>query len=645
MKRRRFIQSAGGAVAALSSSPLGFAAPNGKAWNILWITCEDMSPFLGCFGDEQARTPNLDRLATEGVCFDRAFSVSGVCAPSRSCLITGMYPTSLGTMHMRCRNQPPESVHCFPAYLRNNGYYCTNNQKEDYNFVAPAGSWDESSNKAHFRNRTSPEQPFFAVFNFTITHESKIGTLPKDLGPKERELVDGVEPHDPAGLTLPPYYPDTPLIREHWAHTYNLISAMDKQAGEILAQLEADGLADSTIVFFFSDHGIGAPRGKRWMYDTGLHVPLIVRWPGSLEAGTRSGRLVSFVDFAPTVLSLANIAAPSHMQGRPFLGSFEETPRKYISAARDRMDERYELIRAVRDDRYKYIRNYEPHVPYDDRLTYPESWPIMQELRRVKAEGGLPPAGELMFRQVKPLEELYDTESDPFELNNLAEDPAHAETLARLRKPLENWLMHAKDLGFVPEFELAEWLPKGAAPPPLGPNEPYSVPEGMNSELAVFGTPLSSCIEILNGSDRLSRYRAAKSLAAYGQAVEPVLHALLSDQDPCVVFWAARAFGNMEQVSEGSWEALTAAIARPETGARLGAAYAFVRHNKADLVLDAVLESMNDENAFARLRAAQLLELVGAQNPKVETAFKVALEDKNEYVTRVAKRSLGIPGR
>ncbi len=323
--------------------------------NILWITCEDMSPNMGCYGDTFAHTPNLDALAARGIRYTHAFSTSGVCAPSRSCLITGVYPSSLGTHFMRCRGELPEFIRCYSEYLRKAGYYCTNNSKTDYNFVHPRSAWDESSAKAHWRNR-KPGQPFFAIFNNTDTHESKI----RSRGAEFARLTARLKPeqrHDPAKVKLPPYHADTPEARRDWANDYDLITAMDIESGDLLKQLDEDGVAEDTIVFFYSDHGVGLQRSKRWLYDSGMRVPLIVHFPkkfqhlAPLPSGSVTDRLVSFVDFAPTLLSLAGVPTPMHMQGVAFLGPKAGPPREYVYGIRDRMDERHDIIRAVRDQR------------------------------------------------------------------------------------------------------------------------------------------------------------------------------------------------------------------------------------------------------------------------------------------------------
>lgn len=483
LNRRRFLQVASGSVTAMMLPKRSLIAQEVRREdrpNFLWISTEDISPDLGCYGDSYAVTPHLDRLASEGVRYNNVFSHSGVCAPTRSGIITGMYPTTIGTHHMRCAGVPPREVKCFPEYLRAAGYYCTNNVKTDYQFDPPMTAWDECSTNAHWRNRPK-DKPFFAVVNLTTTHESQIRNHSDamlqqlaDLGPTER--------HDPAQAKLPPYYPDTPRVRQDWARYYDLITLMDRQVRQVLDELEQDGLAEDTIVWFWADHGRGLPRAKRWIYDSGLRVPLIIRvpprWrklampdhPEAVAAGTVNDDLIAFVDFAPTMLSLAGVDIPSHMQGRAFLGRRRAKPREYIFAARDRMDEAYDLIRAVRDKRFKYIRNYMWYVTRGQDIRYMNEMPTMQEMRRLHAEGKLEGPQNQYFEPTKPIEELYDVVADPHEVRNLAGDPAYAEALARLRKVHEEWYRDTQDVGLIPEpiFDELKW-PNGqyekTAPP------------------------------------------------------------------------------------------------------------------------------------------------------------------------------------
>ncbi len=447
-----------------------------SAPNILWITCEDMSPRLGAFGDSLARTPNIDQLAREGVRYTNVYSVSGVCAPSRAALITGLYPTSFGAMHMRTQSRtaaidqvtdpealeipvyeavPPPEVRCLPEFLRMAGYYCTNNVKTDYQFKSPLSAWDENSDTAHWRNRPDKNTPFFSVFNFTETHESRIwinAGLPLNT--------------DPEKLSLPPYYPETKAVREDLARMYDNIARMDEKVGLLLAQLKEDGLLENTIVFFFSDHGDGTPRAKRWLYDSGIKVPLIIRFPFQERAGSINDRLISFVDFAPTVLSLAGLDLPGYLHGQPFEGIEEAAPRSYVYAAKDRMDPALDRARAVKDKRFKYIRNYEPEKPFVQFIPYRDNMAMMKEMLELNRKGRLDSIQSLWFRSVKPVEELYDTWVDPHEVNNLADRQDFEGVLSRLRGAHENWKNEFGDLGGIPEKDLVKmlWGEEGVQP-------------------------------------------------------------------------------------------------------------------------------------------------------------------------------------
>ena len=420
MNRRRFMQIVAGSAAAMALPriPLNAAeTAGGQRPNILWISTEDISPDLGCYGDNYAVTPNIDKHATRGVRYTNVYSHAGVCAPTRSGIITGMYPTTLGTHNMRCQGVPPAYVKCFSEYIRAEGYYCTNNSKTDYQFDPPASAWDDSSGKAHWRNR-GKDQPFFAIFNFTVSHESQIRNRTKAMLKRLASLKPH-ERHDPDKAVLPPYYPDTPAVRQDWAQYYDIITLTDKMVADVLKQLEDDGLAEDTIVWFWGDHGRGLPRGKRWIYDSGLKVPLIIhvpeKWrklampdnPDAVKPGTVNDDLVAFIDFAPTMLSLTGIKIPDHIQGQAFLGSQKAKPREYIFAARDRMDEAYDLIRAVRDKRFKYIRNYMPHLTRGQDIEYMNQMPTMKDMRALNAAGKLEGPQKQYFEPTKPLAVSY----------------------------------------------------------------------------------------------------------------------------------------------------------------------------------------------------------------------------------------------
>jgi arylsulfatase A-like enzyme len=375
-----------------------------------------------------------------------------------------MYPSSIGSNNMRTLQNsssevpyysvvPPPYVKTYSEYLRAAGYYCTNNVKTDFQFETPVSAWDDCSNSAHWRNRPA-DKPFFSIINFTITHESQIWVRKN-----EPLLVD------PTKVKVPPIYPDNEIVRRDVARNYTNIMEMDEMVGKVLKELEEDGLLDKTIIFFYSDHGSGLPFYKRELYDRGLRIPLIIRYPDKSKAGTWEEDMVSFVDFGPTVLSLANVKVPAHMQGQPFLGSQKATPRKYIYAARDRMDSEYDIVRAVKDKRFKYIRNYQPQKPVMQNIQYRLNMDLMNEILRLEKEGKLNEAQMIWFRKNKPAEELYDTEDDPFELKNLAGDAAYRDKLHELSRAHEQWERDIRDLGFTPEKDvyLSMW-PNGVQP-------------------------------------------------------------------------------------------------------------------------------------------------------------------------------------
>lgn len=453
--------------------------------NLLLLVAEDLSPRLGVYGDAVAHTPNLDRLAGEGVRYTRAFTTAGVCAPSRAAIILGVHQNVWGAGHMRAAAGgytavPPPDWKAFPELLRASGYYTVNSGKTDYQMGSgfsdgaldgPSSLWDESRGSDW---RGKPEgTPFFAYLTFPSTHESQVWpTWRVRSWLSLAMMIMRVRTHwswfvdtDPAAIQVPPYYPDTPTVRADLARHYNNIALMDHRVGEILARLEDDGLADDTVVVYIGDHGDGLPRAKRWLYDSGLRIPMIVRWPGHLDAGSVDESLVSGVDLAPTLLALAGVAVPDYMQGRVLLGPDAGPEPDYVYAARDRVDEVDDTVRAVRDRRFKYIRNLYPERPYVRPSAFRDQMPMMEEMNRLAAQGRLEGAAALWFRSVRDPEELYDTDADPHEVRNLASDPAHAATLGRMRAELDRWLATSADLGLQPESELRErFWPGGVQP-------------------------------------------------------------------------------------------------------------------------------------------------------------------------------------
>lgn len=458
------------ACTAIQDRPEGIKADDRP--NILWLVLEDASPTLAPYGDTTIETPHISRLAAEGITYTNVYSPSGVCSPSRASLALGMYPSAIGANHMRTTSHtditglpayeavPSPHAKMLSQYLRSHGYYTTNNYKTDYQFKAPKNAWDESGIFAHWRNRPQGK-PFFSVVNFTTTHESslfepygfrkiesrhyfsddaeRIAKLPTHPLDKTAETDTAIHVPKDTDFPIPPYLPDTPIVRRDIWKMYNNLAEADRQIGAVLAQLKEDGLLEETIIFLYSDHGGPLPRQKRLIYDSGLKVPLIIRFPNVENAGDMEDQMVSFVDFAPAALGLAGIRTPDHMHGKDFVQSDKEA-RQYIHAAADRIDGFTDSIRAVKDKRYKYIRNYRPRQGYYLPVTYREKIPTMQELLRLRDEGNLTPTQAQWFRESKEVDELYDTLADPHELNNLAQNPEYEEVLSRLKKEMDRWL-------------------------------------------------------------------------------------------------------------------------------------------------------------------------------------------------------------
>jgi len=576
--------------------------------NILWLSAEDISSHLGCYGDENAITPHLDKLAREGVRYTHAFTTAGVCAPCRSGIITGMYQTTLGTHHMRCKAVLPKHIKPFPMYLREAGYYCTNNSKTDYQFSHPKETWDMSGRKGHWRNRKKG-QPFFAVFNFTGCHESGIAseakykTVTANLKPSQRQ--------DASKLSLPPYYPDTPIVREDWKRNYELITAMDSWAGDLIAQLKEDGLYENTIIFFWSDHGVGLPRAKRWLYDSGTRVPLIVRMPKSagLKAGVNN-RLVSSIDFGPTVLSLAGLEIPKHMQGRSFIGG---TPRKFVFGARDRMDERYDIIRSVRGPRFRYIRNYEPLKTYYQYMNTPEKGATMREIRRVAAAGKLPNAAKLFMASAKPTEELYDLETDPHEIHNLVGKRNHINKLNELRAAHSDWVKRTGDLGLLPEAEI-EIREKAAG-------ARYNILKGKNKLNAQLGN--------------------AAAMASSGVYALPSMLQAMQHPDAAVRYWGATGVGNLGPQAANAKLPMVAALKDKSPSVRIAAARALAKLGESKLALAVLEAELQSEHQWGRLAAAIVLDEMDDQaRPSIPALKKALVNQPNKYIVRVANRAL-----
>ena len=583
--------------------------------NILWITAEDMSPTLGCYGDKYAKTPNIDRLAEQSVRYTNAFATAPVCSPSRSCLITGCYATSLGTQQMRSAFPLPKSIRGFPAYLREAGYYTSNNFKTDYNTSSAPRlieeSWDESSTTAHWRNQKregDDAKPFFSVFNIMTSHQSRsmVWTQARFRSEVQSKLSQA-DVHDPDEAPIPAYYPDTLVTRRIVARYYDCVTAMDGQVGEILKQLEEDGLAEDTIVFFYSDHGSGMPRHKRLLHDSGMHVPLLIRFPEKWKhlapkaAGESTDRLVSFVDFAPTVLKLANIDAPSYMQGIAFLGDgsdAESAQRKYVFGHRDRIDEVIDLSRSVRDKRYLYIRNYMPHQSWNQYSSYSDLSEIRHEMYYVAdrelAEPGFATGEQKAYAgPSKPMEELYDCVADPWNLRNLSKSSKHQEKLNELRNASKGHLTTTRDLGFIPESYAAE--------------------------LFEDGTPWETAREEF-GEDMLSRMATDNWLSE--RQVEDATLAFLSAKTPSIRYWSLIRLLQFKELSPGAEAKLGELLEDPAAAVRIEAANALARFGHIEKALPVLQEALKSDDLNVVLHATRTVELLGKKAAAAETAMR-----------------------
>ncbi len=555
--------------------------------NILWITCEDINAFLGSYGDERAITPHLDQLAQEGLRFTSAYATAPVCSPARSALITGIYATAMGTQHLRSEVQLPEHIKTLPYYLRQAGYYCSNNDKEDYNFE-DSTLWDESSKSAHWRNRPVGK-PFFSVFNIGTTHQSQIFGSDKAFDEKYGHLLSDAERHDPEKMKLPPYFLDTPITRKMWARYYDLVTLMDRQVGDILQQLKEDGLEENTIIFFFADHGTGMPRSKRALYDSGLKVPFIVKAEGKyqkqlgLTPHAVNDRLVSFVDFAPTVLSLLDRQIPEAMQGTAFLGDQAAETPDYVYATADRVDEAFEVARSVRNERYSYIRNYYPHLPLIQPNYYTDQSEVMVELYRALAEGKLTAAQQSMWQPHRPVEELYDLQEDPDEVNNLAGDPAYQAILQKMREAQQQWALKTHDSGMIPE-------------PMMHRLADHSTIYDMVRKEKTF--PLQEVMHTAN-------------LMLQGNKALPMLTKRLEHKNPVIRYWATVGLQVLGPKAASSKKGLTKLLDDPYLAVRIQAAEALCSLGDCEKSLPLLIHTVRQQQGPARLMAGRALENLG----------------------------------
>ena len=600
----------------LASIPALHATHTNARPNILWLVSEDNNPLLGCYGDALAHTPTLDRLASEGVLYERCFA-QPVCAPSRFALITGMYAATAGPAeHMRAQGKIPAWLKGFPALLRAAGYYTSNNDKTDYNSpIKIKEAWDESSPEAHWRKRTDPAQPFFSVFNFFATHESCLFPT--------KELPLALPPTDRTQVRIPPYQPDTLEIREDWGRYYDRMALMDAQMAQKLKELADGGLAENTIIFYYGDNGGALPRSKRFLQESGTHVPLIVYFPlkwrhlAPAAPGSRVKDPVCFTDFAETVLSLAGVKIPSYMQGRPFAGPAAKT-NEFVFCTRDRMDERYDIMRSVMDCRWLYIHNFRPDLAHVQRLDYMFKARGYQSWQRMAAEGRLTSA-TAQFWGSKPTEELYDMTADPDNVSNLASNPAHRETLERMRTALKRHTLEINDNGFIPEG---------------------STLEGYDASRKTGAYPIERVFALATAASERDTKNLPKLIGGLDDASEPAR------------YWAAQGCTLLGADAAPAEAALRKHLEDPSGAVQVAAAEALAALGKTDASLPVLERCLKNPKApFFGLQAANVLDRLGERARPALPAMKNFLDSLSreagdnsarDYLMCITRRTIAV---
>ncbi len=617
--------------------------------NIIFLVSEDNSAFLGAYGDQYANTPNLDRMAENGILYKNVFANAPVCAPSRSTIITGMYANSLGSHQMRSSILIPANFRFFPYYLREAGYYTVNRQKKDYNISNNhEETWDDEEwwdYDGMLKDR-SEGQPFFAMFNTFMTHENRLhNDRESNLLPYYRDAAIGsmtgtpasderVERfnylHEPGSIPIPPYHPDTPEIQDDWARYYDAVSMMDDEVGEFLNNLERDGLLDNTIVFYFSDHGGVLGRSKRFVFESGLHVPFIVHVPEKyqnlvdLGPGSRTDRVISFVDLAPTVLNLAGLEIPKHFQGEPFLGPDSDHEEEYAFGFRGRMDERYDLSLTVRSKDYRYIRNYMPHRPWGQRVNYLWQAASMGSWEQAY-EDGETDAYQSRFWESKPAEELYYIHDDPHNVHNLASDPDYGVVLDEMRTAKKEWIFRTNSKSFIPEGEYLK---------ALGENIGYEFFTGQNYNL--------------------EQIHEIASLASFGDPKHlPELENALLHDDPIIRYWGAVGARILGDDAKGLDEILIRRLKDETADVRIAAAEALYFLGHRDDAITALKEILQNQEfeQFGPMEAkrAHALNVVNVFDLEDMLKFKeeieaIASREEAGYDKRVAEYLLTLEG-
>ncbi len=613
MKRRDFLKTVGVGTLSFALPQRMVKAAQDTRPNILWILSEDICPDLSCYGEPGVETPNLDKLASEGVRFTNAFTSSPVCSTSRSAMITGMHQSAIGAHQHRSHRGDgymlPKPVQLITDTFREAGYFTCNvknaapgvrgSGKTDFNFKTRGKPFDGDD-----WVQRKDGQPFFAQLSISITHR---GGHWKGL---DKKLSN---PVDPAKVKIRPYYPDHPVVRKDWATYLNSIQMMDSYVGKILKRLDEEGLTDNTVVIFIGDHGRCMVRGKQWLYDAGIRIPLLVRWPGTLKAGQVSDDLISAIDISATVLDSAGIRPPDYMQGRIFLGP-KAKKREYIFASRDRCDETKEIIRCVHDKRYSYIRNYMSYRPWMAWNQYKDtSYPTRNLLRQLYAEGKLNTDQARFMAPTKPPEELYDLKNDPYELNNLAKSPQYLDVLHRMRRVHKHWVLRIKDQGLIPEPILED------------------VRLNYGNDYNILAQP--------QNQDLLERIMALIESGEKGKSALPELTKAMQDEQDSIRYWAAIWIGNLNAEAQPAEAVLKKGIMDRSGAVRVASARAFCRMGREQEVLALLVQEMkNNKNRVVRHYATLELEDLGEKARPVLEAIRAARKDKYQYVQRVTSR-------
>ena len=583
--------------------------------NILWVTSEDNSHhWIGCYGNKAAMTPNIDKLAADGIRYRFAYANAPVCAVARNTLILGRYACGSGTHNMRSRYPVPDSFRTYPSFLREAGYYCVNRSKTDYNFKTDDKShWDESSPRAHWKHRAEG-QPFFAIFNTGISHESSLFQR-KTAGYRRQGLIPDRPSRDPGSVQLPPHYPDTPEIRQDWVTYMDIVTAMDAQIGDWLQELEDEGVRENTIVFYYSDHGGILPRAKRYINDTGTHVPLIVSFPkkwqhlAPAESGTVNERPVAFIDLPPTVFSLAGVEIPEQFQGRAFAGKAAAESEPYVFLFGQRFDSRMlRFVRAVTDGEYRYIRNFHPHRHRGIRAGYPHGQVGWQSLYKLRQAGQLNEVQSAYWTIPQPVEELYHTAKDPWELKNLASDPMYQDRLVRMRNATLDKMREIGDAGIVPE-SMYESISKDS-----------TVYDYVHNE----GFPYEDVLGI------------ALAASEGGDGVLQTLQAAMTHDHPVIRYWAATGCTIQGASAAIAGERLRKLVEDPSPAVRVAAAEALYAIGERQAGFDGLVDILKDTaDPVVSLEALNITQALGIMKDVPEEVWAKACQ-AGAYSKRMA---------